>query len=156
MPRPKPFRRKVLTKKSKAIEGLDDLVRKFNQMGLGASESDQVYDVLLHGARVLRDEAKDLVAVDPNHDERKSGPHIRDVIFAAEGDPSKDPRGPNVIAGVSQRNLKPRNRAVLLERGTSRTKAQPFWRPALAATRPAIANILASGLKKIIEDAAIK
>lgn len=144
MPRPRStFRRRVLSKGASNVAGLPELFRKLSDLG-EAVESDDVYKVLMHGAFVLRDEAKDLAPYDPA---RKSGTHLRDAIFAAEGDPSKDKRGPNVIAGVNSR-LAPH--AVLIEKGTSRMPAQPFWRPAITTVRGAVANIYAEGLKKII------
>lgn len=154
MPRRRAFKSKLLTggqiKGSKTIQGLAPLVAKLNALG-DAVESDQVYSVLLHGARVARDEVKDLVVVGKRHDEPRQGPHIRDVIFAAEGDPSKDPRGPNVLVGVASRRLKPRNRALMLERGTSKMPAQPFWRPGIQAARPPVYSILRDGIAMIIE-----
>ena len=76
--------------------------------------------------------------------------HLRDAIFAAEGDPSKDKRGPTVLAGVDTRKAP---HASMVERGTSKTPARPFWRPAITKTRHVIAKIYADGLKKIIEKA---
>jgi HK97 gp10 family phage protein len=137
------FRRKVLTKRANEIAGLPELFNQLNDLG-DAVEEDDVYKVLMHGAFVLRDEAKDLAPYDPK---RKKGTHLRDAIFATEGDPSKDPRGPNVIAGVNKK-LAPH--AGLVERGTSKMPARPYWRPAVNATRPAIAEILAGGIRDII------
>ena len=154
MPRRKAFKTKLLTggqlKGSKRISGLAPLVQKLNALG-DAVEAAQVYRVLLHGAKVARDEVKDLVVVGKRHNEARQGPHIRNVIFAAEGDPSKDPRGPNVLVGVASRRLKPRNRAILLERGTSRMRAQPFWRPGIQAARAPVYSILRDGIAAIIQ-----
>ena len=149
MPRRKNVRR-VLTKRSAALEGLPELADKLSDI-LEAIDSDDVYELLMDGAKTLRDEAKDLA---PFGATRKRGVHLRDAIFAAEGDPSKDARGPNVIAGVNRRADRGAPHAHLVERGTARMPARPFWRPAIAATRPAIANIYSAGLRRIISDAA--
>lgn len=153
MPRRKAFRTKLLTggqiKGSKKIVGLAPLIAKLNALG-DAVEADQVYSLLLHGARVARDEVKDLVPYGARHNEARQGPHVRDVIFASEGDPSKDKKGPNVLVGVASRKLKPRNRAVMLERGTSKTRAQPFFRPGIQAARAPVYSILRDGMQAII------
>jgi HK97 gp10 family phage protein len=139
----------VLTKRSAEIAGLPELVEKLNSMA-EAVESDRVYALLMRGANMLAHDAQDNAPYDEG---RTEGIHLRDAIFASEGDPSKDRRGPTVIAGV---NTKKAPHAPLVERGTSKMPAQPFWRTSITATRPAIAHTYAEGVKEIIEDAAKK
>ena len=152
MPRRKRFR-PILTggqiKGTKRIEGLGPLVAKLGTLA-NTVESDAVYTVLMQGARIAREAVRSRVAVGKRHNEARQGPHIRDVIFASEGDPSKDPRGPNVLVGVASRKLRPHNRAVLLERGTSRTRAQPFWRPGITGSRRDVYEKIKFGLAYII------
>ena len=155
MPRRKRFR-KVFTagqlKGSKTITGLAPLVDKLNALG-DAVESDDVYETLMRGADIVKDAVRSRVPYGAHHNEARQGPHIRDVVFADEGDPSKDPRGPNVISGVASRRLKPTNRAVLLERGTSKTRAQPFFRPGVKAGRSPAYEVIKQGLAAIIRKA---
>ena len=157
MPRRRAFRR-VFTagqlKGSKTITGLTPLVAKLNALG-DAVEADEVYRVLLEGAEVVRDEIKGRVPYGSRHRDDRQGPHIRDLVFSAEGDPSRDRRGPNVLAGVGSRKLKPTNRAVLLERGTSRTRAQPFFRPGIKASRGSAYEIIKRGLAQVITAASL-
>ena len=128
-------------------EGVPQMKKMFNDMALAlgpdgmGTAREQLKDVLLVPAQVIRDEAKDLVPV-------RTG-NLRDSIYAAKG-PS-DKRG--VIVGVDGRKA-PYGRFV--ERGTSRMPAQPYFRPAMAATRPLVANLIADGLKPLLEGMAAK
>jgi len=149
------FKGKIITKKYATINGIPELVRQLNEMA-GQIDGNEALAALLEGATYLRDEARSTVVVGKNHDDRRQGIHVRAAIFASEGDQSKYKNGPSAIAGVSGRPLLPHNRAVLLERGTSKTPAQPFWRPSLLAARGQIASIIAARLRTILAGAGVK
>jgi HK97 gp10 family phage protein len=90
------------------------------------------------GALVVRDEAKDLVPV-------RTG-LLKSAIFAAYG----DKEAPDVLVGVNHKTA-PHNH--WLEFGNVRTKAQPYLRPAITATRAKVIAIVADGLRKVFEKA---
>jgi HK97 gp10 family phage protein len=139
--------RVATTGKAFKWEGVDQMKKMFNDLALAlgpdgmGTARDQLKDVLLVPAMVIRDEAKDLAPV-------RTG-NLRNSIYAAKG--PDDKRG--VIVGVNGRQA-PYGRFV--ERGTSRMPAQPYFRPAMAATRPLVANLIADGLKPLIEGMASK
>jgi HK97 gp10 family phage protein len=137
--------RRVLTKKGKAVrwEGIPELQSKVDAIlaktgyRQGQKIGNEIKRVLMGGALVLRDEARDLVPV-------KTGT-LKSAIFAAYGDERKS----DVLVGV---NYKIAPHAHLVEYGTSHSAAHPFMRPAITATRAKIANVVAEGFRKIIQD----
>lgn len=139
--------RNVLTKKGKAVrwEGIPEITKNVNNLlaELGHKEGHKVGDkvkrALMHGALVVRDEAKDLVPV-------RTGT-LKSAIFAAYGDNRK----PDVLVGV---NYKIAPHAHLVEYGArgGEMPPQPYMRPAITATRSKVANVVADGLKQIIEE----
>jgi HK97 gp10 family phage protein len=135
--------RNVLTKRGKAVrwEGIPELTARVNKIltrfDVNKGTADGLKRALMGGALVLRDEARDLVPV-------KTG-KLKSAIFAAYGDDRK----PNVLVGVNY-NIAPH--AHLVEYGTSHSAAHPYMRPAITATRSKIANIVADGLKKVLQD----
>jgi HK97 gp10 family phage protein len=96
----------------------------------------EIKDALMKPAMVIRDEARDLAPV-------RTG-NLRDSIYAAKGPED----APGVIVFVSRKKAP---YAVFVEKGTSKRGASPFFRPAVAATRPLIANMIAGDMKKLIE-----
>jgi HK97 gp10 family phage protein len=138
--------RNVITRRNKAIEwtGLKEIEANVNRLleSLGGRNGRgvglEVKRVLMGGALVVRDEAKDLVPV-------RTG-LLKDSIFAAYGDDSK----PDVLVGVNHRRAP---HSHLIEYGTVKMQAQPFMRPAITATRGKVIAIVAEGLKKILDKA---
>jgi HK97 gp10 family phage protein len=142
MPR---IQRNVLTKKGKAVrwEGIPELQRNVDAIlakvghRQGQEVGREVKRVLMGAALVVRDEAKDLVPV-------KTG-LLKSAIFAAYGDERKA----DVLVGVN-RKIAPH--AHLVEFGASHSAAHPFMRPAITATRAKVANVVADGMKKLLQE----
>src|SRR5262245_28117195 len=132
--------------KSKAfkLEGIPQLmkclqeIRKVLNVEGNAALSRRIQEMLLVPMMVIRDEAQDLVP--------KQTGKLHDAIYARieEGKPA-------AIAGVS---VKDAFYAAFVERGTSRVPAKPYFRPAVAATRPLVARMVAEKLPGILADAA--
>jgi len=125
------------------IEGVAEMkktllgIRKTLNAEGNAALTEQLLDALLVPAQVMADEARDLVPV-------KTG-KLRSAIFAAKG------KGASAFAAV---DLKIAPYAHFVEKGTSKTPANPYFRPAVAATRPTTARMLAERLPSILGDAA--
>jgi HK97 gp10 family phage protein len=126
-------------------EGLPELNKNVDNLlkEMGHKEGQRVGDrikrVLMGAALTIRDEARDLVPV-------KTG-LLKSAIFAAYGDERK----PDVLVGVNHR-IAPHSHLVEFGARGGQMPAQPFMRPAIAATRGIAANMVADGLKDIIED----
>ena len=105
--------RRALTRGHKAfqVEGLDQLQRNVERI-LNRTRAENLKEVFMHGAKVVRDEMKDLAPV-------KTGV-LRAAIFAAPGDPRK----PDALAGVSMKSAAKGGapHAMLVEYGTSRSR----------------------------------
>lgn len=139
--------RRILTAKGKAVrlEGIPELAANVNKLlatvggSKGRAVGQEVKHVLMGGALVVRDEARDLVPV-------RTG-KLKSAIFADYGDPKK----PDVLVGVNYR-IAPH--AHLVEYGArgGQMPPQPYMRPAITATRSKVANIVAEGFRKIVED----
>ena len=133
---------KTISTNAKAMqfEGVPQLIKTIHAVGLnmsgeGASAyTEKLKDICMKPANVIADEARDLVPVVTG--KLKAG------IFAA---PLKARVG--AIAGVHGVHYAP-----FVEYGTVRATAQPFLRPAVNATRPLIANMMAGDLKALIEE----
>jgi HK97 gp10 family phage protein len=128
-------------------EGVPELKRNFNQLalalgpdGMGTARA-ELKEILMKPALTIRDEARDLAPV-------KTG-KMQSAIYASKGADNK----PGVVVGVDALKAP---YARFVERGTSKMPASPFFRPAINATRPLIANMIAGDLKKLIEELATK
>lgn len=138
--------RRVLTKRGKAfrLEGLPELQANVDKIlkavggRKGQAVGEEIKHILMGAALVIRDEAKDLVPV-------RTG-LLKSAIFAAYGDPRK----PDVLIGV---NYKIAPHAHLVEYGArdGEMPPQPYMRPAVQATRAKAANIIAEGVRRLIE-----
>lgn len=137
----------VLTAKLVRVEGIDELVRNVAKI-LDRTKAEKLKDTFMVAAKIVRDEVKDLAPVRKVPagliGGRKPG-FLREQIFAAPG----DPRQPNVLVGVSKAFY-----GALLERGTSKMSARPFFRPAIVASRATAARVIGDGLRKVIDEAA--
>ncbi len=117
------------------VKTLKDIALTLNGEGVSAM-TDRLRDIVMKPANVIRDEAKDMVPVVTGN--------LREHIFAG---PLKEKVGALVgVKGVKY--------ADWVEFGTSKAAAQPFFRPALNATRPMYASMIAGDLTKLIEDIA--
>lgn len=149
MPRRKQFKAFAVGKKYPAVLGLEALVDKLNALG-NQVEEQKVYDVLMDAGDVVRDEVRSRTPYNPK---RKKGTHLRDAVFVSEGDPSKWPGGPNILVGISAKKAPHRH---LVEYGTSKTAAKPYWRPGTRAAQEGVARNLKFGISELIEQVAAK
>jgi len=138
-------------------EGVPEMKRLFARMaeqigpdGMGEARH-ELKDALMPAAFTIRDEARDLAPVYRGVLPKGQPPAgtLRQAIYAARGPDDR----PGVVVAV---DFKQAPYARFVERGTSKMPAEPFFRPAVIATRPLIANLVAGGLKKVIEGMADK
>lgn len=122
------------------IEGVPQLIKTLKEISKtmeGNPEKDQfrqmVTNAFMKPALMIRDEARDMAPVVTG--KLKAG------IFAAAMK-----KRPGAVAGVHGVHY-----AKWVEYGTEKTTPNPYFRPAILATRPLAANMLAPDLKKVIE-----
>ncbi len=121
------------------VEGLADLADAVEKLK-GKVSGDEVRRVLMRGAFVIRDEAKARVPVDTGK--------LKESIIATYG--KKDPDDLNVLVGVKYgKGGAPH--AHLVEFGTSKMQPRRFFRPAVTAKKNETGEIIAEGLRKLIE-----
>lgn len=120
------------------FEGMAEVLRNVSNV-IDKTTGQKVKRVYMDAGLRLRDAAKANAPV-------KSG-RLRKSVFAAYGDPAKA----NVLVGV---NYKIAPHAHLVEYGTVNAPPHPFLRPAITQTKSEIRDIISSGLKKIIDEAA--
>jgi HK97 gp10 family phage protein len=134
-------------------EGVPELKRLFANLaeaigpdGMGTAR-EQLKDALMVPALTIRDEARELAPRYAGKLPASQPPAgtLREAIYAAKGPSDR----PGVVVAV---DFKKAYYAGFVERGTSKMPAQPYFRPAVTATRPLVANMIAGGLKKLIEE----
>ena len=149
--------RNIVTKKLARLEGIPEVAAKANKLMRecgynGAAIANELKDGLMVGARMIRDEARDLVPV-------KTGT-LKSAIIASKGDPKKA----DVLVGVDTRIPVIRdkdgevtgNYAGVVEFGDDYRAPHPFMRPAVTATRPLVARVVKEQLSKAVEKLAEK
>lgn len=120
-----------------SLEGVEEILSRVSKLSFrDAAFARGVKEVSRAAADVVAKEARDLVPV-------RSGT-LKSGIFSAFGDPKK----PDALAGVNYRKAP---HAHLVEYGTSRTKAQPYMRPAIAATRGSVAVMVIDGFRRLLD-----
>lgn len=131
-------------RKGFAIEGLKEIQDRLSKI-LNETTGREAKRVYLGGGIILRDQVRRNAPYDPK---RKKGVHLRDAIFAAAGPEDI----PNVLVGVriGRRYQGGAPHAWLVEYGSSRSRAQPYFRPALTQTGPKIGRTIKDGLLEII------
>jgi HK97 gp10 family phage protein len=143
---------RVITGKAFKWEGVDEMKKLFNSMaqqlgpdGMGEAR-EQLKDILLKPAMMIRDEAIDLAPEGPTGRLKKA--------VKAEKAPEGE-RG--AVVWVAKRS---KDGGVFyarfVERGTSKMAAKPFFRPAILAVKPLIANVIAQDMKPLLEGMATK
>jgi HK97 gp10 family phage protein len=130
------------------IEGLDTLYDNLERI-VGNTTAEKLKPTFFQAGAALRDQAKNNAPYDPR---RKKGYHLREAIFCAPGQKNE----PNVLVGVS-RSRKKRGapsapHGILVEYGTVKMPAQPFFRPAIAQTKETMTKIIITGIEKAIGD----
>jgi HK97 gp10 family phage protein len=137
------------TSKVVDIEGLDGLYDNLERI-VGAVAAERLKPTFFEAGAALRDQAKNNAPYDPR---RKEGYHLRESIFCAPGQKNE----PNVLVGLS-RSRKKRGKpsaphGILVEYGTSKMAAQPFFRPAITQTSGRMRDIIITGVEKAISEA---
>lgn len=130
------------------IQGMDQILDRLNKAVNGIS-AQQIEGVLMKGARII---AKDA--------ERRIGSRFKvrtgRLSTAARAKRSKY-RGTtfaSVFAAIDRSKIKGAPHAHLLEFGTSRMPARPFFRPAIDETQAEVAAVVEQGIKKLLDGAA--
>ena len=118
------------------LEGVDEVKENIANI-LDRTTGEKIKKVYMRAAMIAVREARSLVPV-------RTG-KLRDAIFADYGDPAK----PNVLVGV---NYKKAPHAHLVEFGTVKTSAHPYFRPAITATRGPMAATIIEGFKEILDE----
>jgi len=121
------------------VAGYNELIGNLNNV-LDKTSAENLKGVFMDAGRVLQRNAEANAA--PH---RKSS-RLEANIFVAPGKEDKA----NILVGVK---FKKAPEGFWLEYGTSREPAQPWWRPAVTASKPEMARIITDGMKKTIEDA---
>ncbi len=123
------------------IEGLDKLEANIDKL-IKATGKEATGKILIKQAYVIRDRIKDKAPSGPTGNLKRS-PIARLM-------PESDKYPAIAIAGID-RKIAPH--AHLVEFGTSRAPAHPFFRPAIDETKSEVMEGIRNGLKKNIEDA---
>lgn len=123
------------------IEGMDELDRNIKQLEKATGKK-ETGEVLVKQAYVIRDRIKDRAPVGPTGNLKRSP--VARLMPESSSYPAV------AIAGID-RKIAPH--AHLIEFGTSRAPAHPFFRPAIDESMPKVIDGIKDGLKKNIEDA---
>jgi HK97 gp10 family phage protein len=147
-------RRQAITRASlrnSKVFSIDGLQQAFDKMEviIDKTSAEALKSVYYEAGTLLRDKAKSIVPVATGR--------LRDAIFCAPGTPSE----PNVLVGInrsrsrqSKTGLPTAPHGMLVEYGTTRMAARPFFRPAVQQTRAPMAAKIAQGIHDQIEKAA--
>lgn len=136
--------RSGITNRVLGLEGVPQLSANVDKVIRSAAVRTETMNTLLRAAMIGRDEARAMVPV-------RTG-RLRDSIFAGRGDPSKFRKGPSVVIGVKYgKGGAPH--AHLVEYGSVRMPARPYFRPGVRAASPTMARVIAEGFKQIVEGA---
>lgn len=125
------------------MEGIPQMVKTLRAMRktLNAESNDalsrRLQEVLLDVMQVVEGQAKMTVPV-------KTG-NLQDAIHSGIG------KGPSAWCAVDRKKAP---YAVMVEKGTSKMPAQPYFRPAVRSTRPQAAGMMRDGLEPVLRDAA--
>lgn len=130
---------KVTTGKAFKLEGIPEMVKTLRALYKTLSAEDKiglannVRDVLLVPAEMIRDDARDTVPV-------RTG-RLKSAIQAVPG------QGASAVAFVDKEKAP---YARMVEKGTSKMRARPYFRPAVHAVRPMAARMIAERLPAIM------
>lgn len=118
------------------LDGVAEIQERLSRI-IDATTGREIKEVYLEGAKILADEARHRAPLGPTG-------RLKRAIFAARGDENK----PNALAGV---NYKIAPHAHFTEYGTVKMSARPYFRPAIATSKTAIASTIIKGFQKVIE-----
>lgn len=119
------------------IEGLEDFARTMKSLGLSVEK--ELSEIIENAAQIVVDSAKAKVPVDTGE--------LRDSIGNNKAE-IKD-HAAECIVGVDKEAL----HAHFIEFGTSKSAAQPFMRPAVKESKPAVDHQVSKDLRAILERA---
>lgn len=122
------------------VEGLDEAVRRVRSL-TSSLEAKEVEQVLVKGMRVVRDEAKQRVPV-------RTG-LLKSAIKARIG----KRRGKFVANAFAAVDYKKAPHAYLVEYGTRRSQAKPYFRPAWDNKKDQVKKQIEEDLRKLLEGA---
>lgn len=126
------------------IEGLEEAIKR-TQALTGALEVSKVERVLMRGARIVAEEA-----------ERRIGRQFK-VKTGNLGDSTRKKKrrrhNDNVAGAFAAIDRKVAPHAHLLEFGTSKMAAKPFFRPSVDATREQVKDEVEAGLRDLLKGA---
>lgn len=140
----------LYTSRSKAAqwEGLPELQQRIAKV-IDRASGQEVRRTLIAAAELLKDEARKLAPI--SKEPHKFGGvtfepgSLRNAVHVRYGRKDK----PEAFVWVSKR-LAPYQH--LVEYGTSKMAAEPFWRPARKNTSAAMISLIANGMRKIIAE----
>lgn len=122
------------------IEGLDKAIQKVRSL-VSALEAKNVENVLKNGAQIIADKAEDNAPVDEGV--------LKSAIKAKKG----KRRGNAVTSAFAAVDRKKAPHGWLVEHGTSRMAAQPYFRPAVNETLDEVKRTVEDGIRKLLEGA---
>lgn len=122
------------------VENLDEAIKKTRSL-ISALEATDVEKVLLKGVRRIRDRAKSIVAV-------RSG-RLKKAIKAKIG----KRRGAYVASAYAAVDYKKAPHAYLVEGGTKRMRARPYFVPAYESEREPVEKQITTDLRALVEGA---
>ena len=123
------------------IEGLDEVSRRIKSV-LSPLEGKDVTDVLVKGARIIRDDAKQRAP-------KRTG-KLRRSIKAKRG----KKRGKLFSTAFAAVDVKVARYAYLVEYGTRHSAPKPYFRPAVDAKRDEVMRTVNDGIAELIGRAA--
>lgn len=121
---------------SLGFEGMAKVQKRIRTI-MDESAGKDMKEAYLQGAIVIANEAKLRAPLGPTG-------NLKRGVFAARGDPNKR----NALAGMNYR-IAPH--AHLVEYGTVKMVARPYFRPAITTKKDAAGRVIIDGLKKILE-----
>lgn len=134
-----------------SIEGLDAAYDKMEEL-LNRISGTALKDAFLAIGQMLATELRARIPVRRTNLNRQPPPgQLRLSVFAARGKPTK----PDILVGINRRikgGYPIGSHGHLLEYGTTRMAARPFFRPTMNANRARVASMVAQVIKSTIEN----
>jgi HK97 gp10 family phage protein len=134
-----------------SIEGIQEIRARIAAI-IDHLSPEHIKDICMEAGTILYDELRATVPGPSKGNEAFPAGTLRDGVFIGRGDPRK----PNIQVGISNKpSLGKQGAATLagwLEYGTVKMEPEPFFRPAVASTKPEMAFIIGDGLQHILEE----
>ncbi len=128
-------------KMSVDIKGLDELERRIKSLR-SALEAKEVEGILVEGARIIRDDAKRRAPLGPTG-------NLRRGVKAKKG----KRRGKMYSTAFAAMDWKVAPHAYLVEYGTSKMRARPYFRPAIDSMKDQVRQTVQAGVDKLLQEA---